>query len=326
MPQLLRGSPPEVDTSSLPLDFTQFSALVSQSFVPLRVRSDRPEPFRGDIRAAGTDDVHVSVVTADRHVIERTPELVARQENRFFKLGLQLSGTGLLIQDHREAVLRPGDLTIYDTNSPYSLVFEERFSTLVLMVPHRLIELPTDAMRGIAATTISGQSGLGMLVARFLGDLSGELDQLDGPVGGRLARNAVDLVTTMYAQELDVARDADKPHRPLLRRVQAYIDGRLGSPDLTPSNIALAHFVSTRHLHAIFHEEGLTVSAWIRTRRLEQCRRELADPVSAHRPVGQVASRWGFTDAAYFSRAFRAEFGEPPSAVRARALGAPPVE
>ena len=42
--------------------------------------------------------------------------------------------------------------------------------------------------------------------------------------------------------------------------------------------------------------------------------------LSAHRPVGEVAARWGFPDAAHFSRAFRAEFGEPPSAVRARAI------
>jgi AraC-like DNA-binding protein len=106
----------------------------------------------------------------------------------------------------------------------------------------------------------------------------------------------------------------------MLRRVQAYIDDHLPLPDLNPSTIAAAHFISTRHLHAIFHEEGLTVSSWIRTRRLDRCRRELIDPFAAHRPVSEVAGRWGFPDAAHFSRAFRAEFGESPSAVRARAI------
>lgn len=306
--------------AAAPLDFTQFSAVVSQSFVPLRVQSDRPEPFRGDVRTAASDDVHLSVVTADAHVIQRTPALVARKEQRFFKLGLQLSGTGLLIQDGREAVVRPGDLAIYDTNTPYSLVFEERFSTAVLMVPHRLIELPTEAVRGMTATTLTGEHGLARVVSGFLGGLAGQLDELDGPVGARLARTAVDLVTTMYAQQLDLAQDADKPHRPMLRRVQAYIDEHLPLPDLNPSTIAAAHFISTRHLHAIFHEEGLTVSSWIRTRRLDRCRRELVDPLAAHRSVSEVAGRWGFPDAAHFSRAFRAEFGEPPSAVRARAI------
>lgn len=318
MPSVPETSPARVTTA--PLDFTQFSAVVSQSFVPLRVHADRPEPFRGDVRTAASDDVHLSVVTADAHVIQRTPALVGRKEQRFFKLGLQLSGTGLLIQDGREAVVRPGDLAIYDTNTPYSLVFEERFSTAVLMVPHRLIELPTEAVRGMTATTLTGEHGLARVVSGFLGGLAGQLDELDGPVGARLARNAVDLVTTMYAQQLDLARDADKPHRPMLRRVQAYIDEHLPLPDLNPSTIAAAHFISTRHLHAIFHEEGLTVSSWIRTRRLDRCRRELVDPLAAHRSVSEVAGRWGFPDAAHFSRAFRTEFGEPPSVLRARAI------
>jgi hypothetical protein len=60
------------DTTTMPLDFTQFREQVSQSFVPLRVTSDRPERFRGDIRAAGSDDVHLSIVTAGEHTIERT--------------------------------------------------------------------------------------------------------------------------------------------------------------------------------------------------------------------------------------------------------------
>ncbi|WP_127792822.1 helix-turn-helix domain-containing protein [Agromyces sp. LHK192] len=311
-----------VETAGLPLGFGAFSALVSQSFVPLQVRADRQDAFHAEIRAAVHDDVQLSVVTADRHEIHRTPELVAESTHRCFKVGLQLAGTGLLIQDGREAVLRPGDLTIYDTDSPYSLVFEEGFSTLVLMVPHRALELPTEAVRGMAAVTLGGEDGLGGAVSHFLGDLAADLDQLDGPIGGRLARNAVDLVSTLYARELDVSRDAGNPHRAMLRRVQAYLEEHLGDADLSPGAVAAANFVSTRHLHALFHEEGTTVSTWIRSRRLDRCRRDLADPLGAHRPVGLVAARWGFADAAHFSRTFRAEFGESPTAFRARTLAA----
>ena len=39
----------------------------------------------------------------------------------------------------------------------------------------------------------------------------------------------------------------------------------------------------------------------------------LSDPALANRPVAAVAARWGFTSAADFSRAFRAEHGMPPS-------------
>ncbi|HEY9356088.1 MAG TPA: helix-turn-helix transcriptional regulator, partial [Arthrobacter sp.] len=74
-----------------------------------------------------------------------------------------------------------------------------------------------------------------------------------------------------------------------------------------------AHFISTRHLHNVFHESGTTVATWIRSQRLDGARRELRDPLLAGKPVGAVAARWGFLDAAHFSRTFRDAFGVSPS-------------
>ncbi|HEY5833856.1 MAG TPA: helix-turn-helix domain-containing protein [Streptomyces sp.] len=54
----------------------------------------------------------------------------------------------------------------------------------------------------------------------------------------------------------------------------------------------------------------------MRHRRLERCRHDLADPQWDSRPVYALAARWGFTDSAQFSRAFRAAYGVPPSAYR----------
>jgi AraC-like DNA-binding protein len=58
------------------------------------------------------------------------------------------------------------------------------------------------------------------------------------------------------------------------------------------------------------------VAGWIRARRLERCRHDLADPGMAARPVAAIAARWGFTSAADFSRVFRAAHGVPPAEYR----------
>ncbi len=86
-----------------------------------------------------------------------------------------------------------------------------------------------------------------------------------------------------------------------------------------PASIAQAHYISTGHLYTIFSSEGETVSAWIRERRLAHVRRDLVDPVPADRPVSAIAAHWGLTDAAHFSRVFKAEYGQSPSAYRASA-------
>ncbi|MFK4853114.1 helix-turn-helix domain-containing protein [Microbacterium sp. ZW T6_19] len=297
-------------------NISDFRAAVSESFVPLQVSSSGPDHFRGMIRAASVDEVHVTDLRATSHVVERTPELIARGDRSFFKVSLMLAGTGMLIQDDREAVLRPGDLAVYDTDRPYSLVFDEDFRTMVVMFPKHLISLPPEMIGQLTAVRISGQEGLGSMVVPYLTQLAGNLDQLAGTTGARLAHSALDLVSTVFTRELGLDEVSADPHRALVQRIRSYIERNLASTDLGPASIASAHYISTRHLHGLFQEQGVTVSTWIRTRRLEQCRRDLLDPMLADRPVAAIAARWGFVDAAHFSRAFKTTFGVSPSEYR----------
>lgn len=297
---------------------SEFRAAVNDSFVPLRVASAHPDRFRGVIRGSTIDNVHLSVLHATDHVVERTPELIARGDRAYFKVSLMLAGTGLLIQDGREALLSPGDLAVYDTNRPYSLVFEQDFRTMVVMFPQPLITLPPTVVSQLTAVRICGNSGLGAIVGPYLRQLAEQLDQLAGSTGVRLVHTTADLVTTLLTRELGLDGPCVDPHRALGQRIRSYIEANLASTELCPTSIANAHFISTRHLHGLFRHQGTTVSTWIRTGRLEQCRRDLISVAYADRPVAAVAARWGFVDAAHFSRSFKAEFGVSPSEYRAR--------
>lgn len=310
---------PGAVTTSIAHDFSAFRTAVSESFVPLHVTSDRPDPFRGVIRAAGVDEVHVSEVSAGQHTVERTPELIARSDRSYFKLSLMLAGTGLLIQDNREAVLQPGDLAVYDTNRPYSLVFDAAFRTMVVMFPKHLIDLPPEVVGQLTAVRMRGTDSVTSMVVPYLSQLAGNLEQLHGSTGTRLTHSALDLVTTLFARELDLGRSCVNPHQALIASIRAYIDDHLPEHELSPASIAAAHYISTRHLHVLFQSQGTTVSTWIRTRRLERCRRDLVNPLLGDRPVAAIAGRWGFVDAAHFSRAFKSAYGEAPSETRARA-------
>lgn len=311
------SSPAESVSTLIARNISDFRTAVSESFVPLHVSTQGPDHFKGMIRAASVDEVHVTDVRATSHVVERTPELIARGDRSYFKVSLMLAGTGLLIQDDREAVLRAGDLAVYDTDRPYSLVFDEHFRTMVVMFPKHLISLPPEMIGQLTAVRISGQEGLGSLVVPYLTQLAGNLDQLAGTTGARLAHSALDLVATVFTRELGLDEVSADPHRALTQRIRSYIERNLASTDLSPASIAAAHYISTRHLHGLFQEHGVTVSTWIRTRRLDRCRRDLIDPMLADRPVAAIAARWGFVDAAHFSRAFKSAFGISPSEYRA---------
>ena len=306
-------------TTSVARTFDDWKHLVAESFVPLAARTADVDGFRGQLRSRVLDRMSIVEVTATSHEVHRTPALIAQAGERYFKLNLQLEGTGLLIQDNREALLEPGDLAIYDTNRPYTLAFEEQARMMVVMFPCDALTLPTDYVGQLAAVRMAGGTGLSGIVGQFIRHLSENLDVLGGPSGSRLATNALDLVSTMLHAEMDIAPDRMKPQALLAASIREYIEANLSDPLLSPASIATAHFISTRHLHNVFHESGTTVASWIRSQRLEGARRDLRDPLHAGKSVSTVAARWGFLDAAHFSRTFRDAFGLSPTDWRRQA-------
>lgn len=296
--------------------FSSFRAAVTTSFVPLNVEATGQHGFSGSIRARRVAQFQIAEIVATPHIVTRTAELIARRDSDFYKVSLMLAGTSLLVQDGREAVLMPGDLALYDTRTPYSLLCDSDIRMLVLMFPQRRTGIPTTSLSHMTAVRVSTRSGIGSVVAPYLAELGNQLDLVDGLVGAQLADAAVDLLSAMYSVELGFDREASDPHRVLLSQIYSFIRTNLSAPNLDPAAIASAHYISTRHLHNLFQSQGHTVAEWIRTQRLERCRRDLLNPLHAATPVSAVAARWGLVDAAHFSRIFKAAYGLSPSEFR----------
>lgn len=105
----------------------------------------------------------------------------------------------------------------------------------------------------------------------------------------------------------------------VVRRVIELIDS---APEtaFTVADLAVCAGVSERSLHAAFRRQlGTSPMSYVRRRRLEQARDELLhlDPSHGVR-VTDVALRYGFAHTGRFAAAYRARFGEPPSATLRR--------
>lgn len=137
-----------------------------------------------------------------------------------------------------------------------------------------------------------------------------------------LATAALDVLAARLAHELDGQHwlPPETHKRALLARVHAFVQGRLGDPELSPGMIATAHHVSLRSPQALFQEHGMTVAGWIRERRLEGAGRDLANADLVGAPVAAIAARWGFSNPAHFTQVFKAAYGMPPRDCRQRAL------
>ena len=56
-------------------------------------------------------------------------------------------------------------------------------------------------------------------------------------------------------------------------------------------------------------------------RRLERCRRDLADPRLAAQYIDTLARRWAFADGTHLSKAFKSAYGITPAQWRASTSG-----
>jgi len=92
------------------------------------------------------------------------------------------------------------------------------------------------------------------------------------------------------------------------------IDQKLGIERASPSELCRALNVQIDQLSAAFRRDG-GVRAYLLARRLDEARVALNGLQQAE-PIGNIAHRLGFSDAAHLSRAFRQRFGLSPSDYR----------
>lgn len=305
---------PQDDTSAGRFEF--WREVVRRSFVPMEAVPGETSDFHASLHTSHLGAVQVSVVAAQPHGVTHTSGHITSDQPDFVKVSLQLTGRCRLAQGDRQALLAPGELAIYDTRRPYTLDCELPYSMLVLMFPRALLRLTEQELARVNAATVPCQEGLGPVVQPFLRGLARQVRELQGVGEDRLADSAVDLVSALLAQHGSSSAHREDGPEALRQRILLYMEQRLADPELGPDRIAAAHRISRRYLYKLLAEQGHTVSGWIRERRLTQCRRDLADPALAGLPIGAVAGRWGFPDAAHFSHAFKAAYGMSPRETR----------
>ena len=314
-----------LDTSVLDAGdrFDAYRDAVSNTFVTLSpsltpvVELLRPFTCRIDTHALGL--LAVSAVSATPHRIERTARSAAKAEQPYFKVGLQLSGRAVLTQDGREAELAAGDLAVYDTTRPYRIDFLDDYRMLVVMFPKQLLRVSATAANEGTARAFSGRTGMGALLSPLLTALEGELNS-GGGENPHLNDAVLDLVAACLTQDTQARGVSPGRREALTLTIKSYIESHLGDPDLDAGRVAAAHHISASYLQKLFAAESLSVAAYIRQRRLEQCRRELSDPTYQQRAAAAIASRWGLHDPSHFSRLFKSAYGITPGEYRAASV------
>lgn len=299
-------------------NFAEWKAIMSNRFGRLSL-STWAQQFHGEIRSTEIDGAYVTEISASPHEVQRKAQQISAEDPTHLKLSLLLSGSGLMTQDGRTAILQPGDLAVYDTSRPYTFEFTDDVHVMVMVFPHNMLGMPAHITQHVTAVPMPGDSGLGKMVSPFLEHMATNLDQLQGVSGKRIMHSAIDLIAALLSAEVSRSQ-LHKDHELQTEgdEYRLFIESNLHDPELNSEKIAKAHFISTRKLQYVFSQQGQTVSSYIRARRLERCRLDLMDPAYDSLSINQIATRWGLLDSAHFSRIFKTTYGMSPSEYRHR--------
>jgi AraC-like DNA-binding protein len=271
--------------------------------------------FRARVSAESLGGMRVATVTSQPHAVFRSPHMIRTAPDDDVFVNLAVRGRTVVAQDGREAVLRPGDFTVYDSARTCLISCPDPFRLVVLKVPRDLFISRYPLLPGTTATTVRGDRGVGALFSSLLRGVPAHVQGLQPETVGQVGVSVLELLATALSEQASGVRPA-LPREAQLLRARRYITDHLGDPELSPSAVAAALGLSVRYLHALFRAEESTPYGWILERRLDQAARMLADPRQAGRSVTDIAFTVGFKDSSHFSRAFKDRYGVGPRGYR----------
>lgn len=287
-------------------------------YVQHHAQLDHGQAFSASITASSLANISASILQCDPIRFIRTTRHVEADSDGQLFIGRQQFGRCLWRQEGREAITATGDLAIMNAQKPYEISYLDPGAVLFLKVPLRDFEQRVGPIAGLTAITVSGSSELGGLASGFLDLLPSRLPIADEPAAARIADHALDLFAmALLATTTQNRPKLSSPREVALASLKAAIDNNLSESHLSSTDIATAAGISVRYASLLLAEHGTSISRYILDRRLEQCRRLLADPSQSHRSITEIALSWGFSDPSHFGRRFKQAYGVSPSDYRA---------
>ncbi|WP_460713345.1 AraC-like ligand-binding domain-containing protein [Nocardioides dilutus] len=129
----------------------------------------------------------------------------------------------------------PGDMALYDTTRPYRLVSEGEMRHIVLMFLRASMDLTTEDLSELTARRLPADRAMCQMLSPFLLRLASNFESLHGVPALRLAHPTIDLVTTLFASELDAPLEGSlESRRRLLGQIKSFVEANLDDDALTP--------------------------------------------------------------------------------------------
>jgi AraC-like DNA-binding protein len=231
---------------------------------------------------------------------------------------LLIDGVFLLGNDDQKNRLMPGDIVYGPTGMHATLAMESDFRLLSIRLPGTMLHPRLLNPMSLKIGTLKGDIGANRVFAGMLRSIAEDLEHLTEGQIRPVELALPEFLIASLAEGAATHTFGSTARAAQFHRLCQSIEMQLGDPGLTLRKFADSQHASPRYIQKLFAEGRLSFAHYLRSRRLERCRADLGSVGYAGVSISDICFRWGFNDAAHFSRTFHQKYGVTPRAYRQR--------
>lgn len=294
---------------------------VGNDLMEFRFSAQDNHAFQGDFEAANFLGASVFSMATGDHVAERTADHIKNEDEEYVIVTFQVDGTLKLTQHGRQVQLSPGQIGLYLSSKPAQLECSGNYQSRSIRIPVSRLNTRTQRWDEMGALSLDGTQSLAPPILSFLTGLFPAAPTLTSSTRAAVANHLVGLVEAMLADLYSPGEESlQSPPVDLLEQCLEFIEANLSDPELNPQMVAASAHISVRYLHQVFRKSGKTCASYIRLRRLERVRADLALEEFAMMSVEKILQRWGVQNPSHFGQVFKRTEGCTPAEFRRKAL------
>jgi AraC-like DNA-binding protein len=300
--------------------FTFFREGVCATFMPWAPEKKADQAFEGRIESRVFENGAAAHVTMTPITATRSGAHVADSSVDGIYGNYVLQGECIVEQGGRTTVARRGDLVLYHTSEPVTMIEkgDRHYEDVAFLFPKKcfaLNERGAARLRNLVLTQSQMISPLSSSLAYLAQNMATESPATLSAVFDACVAL---LPAAGGCIETDAQDPGSRPTNHMLREIQQFVHQNISDAELCPQKAAEYCGISSRYVHKLFAASNTTFSSYILAKRLEHIRNDLLAPVCRSQPISTLAFRWGFNDLSSFNRAFKSRFGCSPSRFRAQ--------
>ncbi|WP_055135031.1 helix-turn-helix domain-containing protein [Pseudomonas corrugata] len=255
--------------------------------------------------------IRVSEITSAALSYKRNSRNLSEAPSDSYLFAYLTEGEGNLEQGGRRVAQKPGEMVLYDTARNFTFDFPGDYRMIVMNIPRKQLLCRLPEAERMTAMKLESSSMMGSLLSSMILSSVDLIVPENLSAGAKVSSSFIDILAATMECEFGDTKGLGNRHSDLLAKTKNYMLANIDDPEMDMEAISSVLGASSRTISRLFAAEGTTAMQWLWQQRLAMSYTALTE--GRARQIAEVAVSNGFCNFSHFSRAFKKQYGVPPS-------------